>query len=177
MGHRRALVEYAARLVGSRSLAEDLVQEAWLRFDNASEKQFVREPLNYLYRIVRNLALDRRRRTMREAGIFAHIDVDSAAVVSPDGPATPETQALFRDELRQLQLAISNLPERSRIAFEMHKFGGARLREIAEYLGISLSMAQVLVDDAMEQCKRELGWSGAEDMENPSPRTSKSQKP
>ena len=45
MGNRRALVEYAAGLVGSRSLAEDLVQEAWLRFDNASEKQFVREKI------------------------------------------------------------------------------------------------------------------------------------
>jgi len=177
MGHRRALVDYAAGLVGSRSLAEDLVQEAWLRFDRAAEQQFVREPLNYLYRIVRNLALDRRRRTMREDRIFAHIDVESAAVVSPDGPATPETEALFRDELRQLERAISTLPERSRVAFEMHKFGGARLREIAEFLGISLSMAQVLVDDAMEHCKRELGWNGAEEMENPSPRTSKSQRP
>ena len=177
MGHRRALVDYAAGLVGSRSLAEDLVQEAWLRFDRASEQQFVREPLNYLYRIVRNLALDGRRRTVREDRIFTHIDVDSAAVVAPDGPATPEMEALFRDELRQLQLAIASLPERNRIAFEMHKFGGAKLREIAEYLSISLSMAQVLVDDAMEHCKRELGWNGAETMENPSHRTSKRQKP
>ncbi len=77
MGNRRALVEYAAGLVGSRSLAEDLVQEAWLRFDSAAEKQFVREPLNYLYRIVRNLALDRRRKSLREDRIFAPIDIES----------------------------------------------------------------------------------------------------
>jgi RNA polymerase sigma-70 factor (ECF subfamily) len=159
--------------VGSRSLAEDLVQEAWLRFDNASEKQFVREPLNYLYRIVRNLALDRRRKTMREDRIFAHIDIESAAVVSPDRPATPETEALFRDELRQLEQALTTLSDRSRVAFEMHKFGGAKLREIAQFLGVSLSMAQVLVDDAMEHCKRELGWNLPEEQEKPSARSSR----
>lgn len=175
MGNRRALVDYAARLVGSRSLAEDLVQEAWLRFDGAAEKQFVREPLNYLYRIVRNMSLDRRRKTLRENRVFASIDLDAAAAASPDSPATPEMEALFRDELRHLEQALASLPERSRTAFEMHKFGGARLREIAAFLGVSLSMAQVLVDDAMEHCKRELGWhsSDQQEQEKASPGTSK----
>lgn len=172
-GNRRALVEYATGLVGSRSLAEDLVQDAWLRFDGAAEKQFVREPLNYLYRIVRNLALDRRRRSLREDRIFASIDLESAAAASPDNPATPETEAMFRDELRQLERALATLPERSRTAFEMHKFGGAKLREIAEFLGVSLSMAQVLVDDAMEHCKREIGWHSSDMQEKAPVNTSK----
>lgn len=159
IGNRRALVEYAAGLVGSRTLAEDLVQEAWLRFDDAARKQSVREPLGYLYRIVRNLAVDRQRRAFRESRIFANIGIEDAAIVSPDRPATPETEALYRDELRQLEAALASLPERTRIAFEMHRFGSAKLREIADYLGISLSMAQVLVDDALEHCKHHLGWS------------------
>ncbi len=155
MGNRTALVEYAARLVGSRSLAEDLVQEAWLRFDGA-DKQVVREPLSYLYRIVQNLALDRRRRAAREGRIFADIDFADAAELSLEGPATPEVEALFRDELRQLQVALEALPKRTQIAFEMHRFGGAKFREIAAFLGISLSMAKVLVDDALEHCKDHL---------------------
>ena len=99
IGNRRALVDYATGLVGSRTLAEDLVQEAWLRFDEAASKQFVREPLGYLYRIVRNLAVDRQRRASRESRIFADIAIEDAAIVSPDRPATPETEALFRDEI------------------------------------------------------------------------------
>lgn len=158
MGNRRALIEYAASLVGSRSLAEDLVQEAWLRFDEAERKQFVREPLNYLYRIVKNLALDRRRRSVREGRIFAEIKVEDAAEISLAGPATPETEALFRDELRQLNLALDALPKRARIAFKMHRLGGARLHEIAEFLGISVTTAQVLVNDAAEHCREYLGW-------------------
>lgn len=159
VGKRAELVDYAARLVGSRALAEDLVQEAWLRYDSISGKHLVREPLNYLYRIVRNLALDRQRRATREARIFADIEIEVAAKVSTDQQVSPETEAIFKDEVRLLQEALALLPERTRIAFEMHRLGDSKLREIAGYLGISLSMAQVLVDDALEHCKQHLGWS------------------
>lgn len=157
--NRGMLVHYATGLVGSRTQAEDLVQEAWLRFDEAERKQFVREPLNYLYRIVKNLALDRRRRTKREGRIFADMDLEDAAAISPGGPVTPEMEALFRDELRELQVALEALPKRARIAFRMHRLGGARLHEIAEFLGVSVTTAQVLVNDAAEHCRKHLGWS------------------
>jgi RNA polymerase sigma-70 factor (ECF subfamily) len=159
MGNRRALIEYAASLVGSRPLAEDLVQEAWLRFDEAERKQFVREPLNYLYRIVKNLALDRRRRSVREGRIFAEIRVEDAAEITTSGPISPEIEALFRDELRELTVALDALPKRTRIAFKMHRLGGARLHEIASFLGVSVTTAQVMVNDAAEHCRRHLGWS------------------
>src|SRR5919109_618018 len=66
MAHRPNLVSYASGIVGSRAQAEDVVQEAWLRFDDASRLRLREEPLGYLYRIVRNLALDGRRRLARE---------------------------------------------------------------------------------------------------------------
>lgn len=156
--HRRSLVDYAARLVGSRAQAEDLVQEAWLRFDEVARQRLLVEPLGYLYRIVRNLAVDAQRRGARERSIFAGIDLDLAAAVSLDRPATPEAKALYRDEIRLLGEALDELPERTRIAFEMHRFGGSKLREIAEFLGISVSLARLLVTDAMQHCKERLGW-------------------
>jgi len=156
--HRRSLVDYAARLVGSRAQAEDLVQEAWLRFDEVARQRLLAEPLGYLYRIVRNLALDAQRRGVRERSIFTSVDVEVAASVSLDRPATPETKALYRDQLRLLGEALDELPERTRIAFEMHRFGGSKLREIAEFLGISVALAQMLVTDAMQHCKERLGW-------------------
>ena len=42
------------------------MQEAWLRFDEVSRQRLLDEPLSYLYRIVRNLALDGRRSQVRE---------------------------------------------------------------------------------------------------------------
>ena len=57
MAHRPKLIGYASGIVGSRAQAEELVQEAWLRFDDACRLRLLEEPLGYLYQIVRNLAL------------------------------------------------------------------------------------------------------------------------
>jgi len=148
--HRGSLVEYATRIVGSRAQAEDLVQEAWLRFDEVARQRLLDEPLGYLYRIVRNLALDGRRRMALESQIVADSATD--ALFEP----TPEAVALHRDELRLLMAALDELPERTRIAFEMHRFGGCKLREIAAFLEVSLPWAQRLVADGLLHCRRRL---------------------
>ena len=58
--------------------------------------------------------------------------------------------------LRRLRAAMAELPERTRIALEMHRLGGCKLREIAERLGISESMAHVLVKDGIKHCQRRM---------------------
>lgn len=151
-------MNYAASLVGSRAQAEDLVQEAWMRLDQAMEQRSVREPLAYLYRIIRNLALDGRRAATRERQWEAD-GAGTAAILAQHAPVTPESVALHKDELRLLLRALDELPRRTRIAFGMHRLGGYKLREIAAHLGISLPLAQTLVADGLEHCKERLGWS------------------
>lgn len=156
MAHRRALIDYASSITGSRAQAEDLVQEAWLRFDEASKGRFLEDAKGYLYRIVRNLAVDQHRRTTREHRLISRGDLEEVAETCPDETPTPETIALFRDEIRCVMEAMAELPERTRTAFEMHRFGGATLKEIAAFLGISVSLAQMLVVDGAEHCKQRL---------------------
>lgn len=156
--HRHSLVDYAASIVGSRAQAEDVVQEAWLRYDQVARQRLLGEPLAYLYRIVRNLALDGRRTATRETRLLASEPVAVATASSTFSP-TPERVALYKDELRLLHEAMAELPRRTRIAFEMHRFGGCKLREIANHLGISLALAHRLVADGLEHCRERLGWS------------------
>lgn len=156
--HRHALVNYASSIVGSRAQAEELVQEAWLRFDEASKTRLLEDATGYLYRIVRNLALDGRRRMSREGRFIIDKDFDEAAGTCPDAAPTPETIALYKDEYGLIMEALAELPERTRIAFEMHRFGDAKLREIAAVLNISVPFAQRLVADAVQHCKERLGW-------------------
>lgn len=158
IAHRSSLVDYATGIVGSRAQAEDLVQEAWFRFEEVARQRILAEPLAYLYRIVRNLALDGRRRRTREGRIFTDIDLEAAAAASISRPSTPEALALYRDQLRLLDEALNDLPERTRIAFEMHRFGGCKLREIAAFLDLSVPRAQALVAEAVQHCKHRLGW-------------------
>lgn len=158
MANRATLVDYANGLVGNRAQAEDLVQEAWLRFDAASRRSLLNEPLGYLYRIIRNLALDGRRKAQRESRVMAPESIDAVIDSAADSRPTPEVSALYKNELDLLQVAISELPERTRIALEMHRFGGCKLREIAAVLGVSLPMAHTLVSEGVQHCKRRLGW-------------------
>src|SRR4051812_12493472 len=54
-----SLLSYALRFVGERSIAEDVVQEAFMRLHEQFEQ--VREPRRWLYRTVHNLALNQQR--------------------------------------------------------------------------------------------------------------------
>lgn len=155
--HRGSLIAYATNIVGSRAQAEDLVQEAWVRLEEAAQQRFVSEPLAYLYKIIRNLAMDGRRDGVRERRMLA-LGNENAPALSGTPSPSPETVALYRDELRALDKALSELPKRTRVAVEMHRLGGYKLREIAVFLNISLALTHRLVADGLEHCRERLGW-------------------
>lgn len=152
--HRHALVDYAAPIVGCRAKAEDVVQDAWLRFSQSAENLSpLTQPVGYLYRIVRNLAFDLNRRVSLENRHTAHGEaLDEHISNTP----SPEQQALHLDELRKLQHALARLPERTRQAFVLHRLQGLTFQQIGTQLGISVSLAHQLVRDALTYCAEQL---------------------
>lgn len=154
LDHRAALVDYATPIVGNRANAEDVVQEAYLRFA-AADAAVIEQPLAYLYRIVRNHALDMARRLASEK----RRDVGAAVVLPeiPDLAANPERIALHRDDLRRVAAALDALPARTRRAFELYRFQDRTLQQIAEELGISTTMAHKLVRAALVACMTGIG--------------------
>ena len=155
--HRGTLVKYATGLVGSRAHAEDLVQEAWLRFEEAARHQILSEPLRYLFRIVRNLAFDGKRRQNVEDRLF-RTNAEQIMAALPDPYPSAEVIASDKDNIRRLQEALLELPPRTRTAFEMHRIEGRTLREVAAALGISVPLAHVLVMEGLQLCKKRLRW-------------------
>ena len=156
LAHRGALVNYANGIVGDRARAEDVVQEAFLRFASAWEKsdEAVERPPAYLYRIVRNLAIDRTRQRTREERQQGE---EPAWWMLPDTPRTPEQEALHRQELARIAEAFSELSPEARLAVEMHRFGGYTLSEIAARLNTSVPTAHRLVRDGMVKIALRLG--------------------
>lgn len=157
MAHRPALVAYAASIVGSRDRAEDVVQEAYIRFAPGNGGAAIREVDNasaFLYRIVRNLALDWSRRSAMEG---RHETLKTAYWAVPDEPATPEQEAIRQDALSRVAAALAELPDDVRIACEMNRFGGFTLAEIAAELGVSVPTAHRLVKSGLLAVARALG--------------------
>jgi RNA polymerase sigma-70 factor (ECF subfamily) len=149
LAHRPRLVDYARRIVGDHARAEDVVQEAYLRFDSAAGSQPFDQPIAYLYRIVRNLALDGRRREAREGGFIVAAPSADAA----DSRPSPEAEAAGRSELVALRGAIAELPPRARLALQLHRIEGRPVKEVAHRLGMSVGSAHALIVDSLEYCR------------------------
>ncbi|BBK38315.1 DNA-directed RNA polymerase sigma-70 factor [Allostella sp. ATCC 35155] len=155
LSHRSELVDYARRIVGDRAHAEDVVQEAYLRLTAGTSEPSPGEPLAYLYRVVRNLALDVRRRLARDGRRFTDDAGDRIHHLPADRPS-PEAEVAARRDLDAVAAALAELPERTRIALEMHRFGGHSMREIARRLGISTGLVHALIVDGLEHCRSRL---------------------
>ncbi|WP_158319846.1 RNA polymerase sigma factor [Acetobacter syzygii] len=155
--HRTDLVRFARGIMRDDSLAEDVVQDAFLRLTTATviQGRVLSDPLNYVYRIIRNLAFDRYRRRQFEAGLFDHGVDSSSETIEADVP-TPEGEASGKSDMRAMRAAMAELPERTCVALEMHLFDGRKLREIAAHLGVSIGMAHSLVAAGMEHCRKRL---------------------
>ncbi len=149
LSHRAALIEYALPIVGDRMRAEDVVQEAYLRFvpnRDAPADPVVNQPLHYLYRIVRNLALDliRRRQTEQRYQLG-----EPDWWIVPATPRTPEEELSFRQKLQQIDEILGEFLPEVRLAVKMHRLGGHTLQEIADLLGVSVNMVHRMVRDAV----------------------------
>lgn len=155
VAHRQKLTDYANGIVKDAARAEDLVQEAFLRFNTAARERLVHDPVRFLYRVVRNLALDRRRRATLEESYAAEFP-DGITSDLASNEATPEREAIARQELKRVEDALAALPERTRIAMEMHRLGGCTLQEIADHFGISVSRAHTLIIEGVRHCQRAL---------------------
>lgn len=152
VAHRSALIDYAKPILGCRARAEDVVQEAYLRFDGIAADRTLDEPVGFLFRIVRNLAVDLSRRLGREGRLHTQVESDDIAEDRP----SPEAEALYRDQLQAVLQALDELPERTRIAVRMHRLDGCTLAQIAAHLGISVGLAHSLVADGIDHCRRRL---------------------
>jgi len=153
LAHRGELVNYANGFVGDRAFAEDVVQEAWMRFGRATEERKLDEPVSYLYRIVRNLAVDGRRRQIRQDRLMEP-DLGEALYRTADDAPSPETSAAAKDELRLLVEVWAELPERTRVAMEMRQLGGCKLKDIAAHLGVSITVAHTIIAEGIAHCRR-----------------------
>lgn len=148
--HRPQLRLAAMKILGNLQRSEDVVQDAYMKVVEGQGFPDVRQPVAYLFQVVRNLAIDRYRRMALESQVFA--DEDDGVDVPQQG-GTPETLAIHRQHLRLIVEALDTLPERTRMAFEMHRLGGLTQREVAEQLGVSTTMVNFMVRDAMVCCR------------------------
>jgi RNA polymerase sigma factor (sigma-70 family) len=150
MAHRSRLRWAALKILGNPERAEDVVQDAYLKVSEAAAVFDIKQPLAYLYQMVRNLAIDHHRRTSLEMNLFESED-DGLHVPAHTG--LPEAVAISRQHLTLIAQAMSQLPERTRRVFELHRLEGQTHRTIATELNISTSLVNILIHEALDHCR------------------------
>ncbi|MFE3824768.1 RNA polymerase sigma-70 factor [Streptomyces sp. NPDC059092] len=147
--HRPVLTGVAYRMLGRYADAEDVVQEAWLRW-SAADRADVVEPRAYLVRITTRLAIDRLRQTgtRREAYVGPWLP---EPVVTTFGPTVPDTaeRALLADSVSLAVLVVlESLSPLERAVFVLREAFGFPFAEIATTLERSESAVRQLAGRA-----------------------------
>jgi RNA polymerase sigma-70 factor (ECF subfamily) len=154
--HGPGMLLLARQFVASRADAEDVVQEAFLRFWRAREQSDVpvADPVAYLYACVKRSALDwqrgGRRRTRRETSVASGRAEMSRDVPLLSGP-------LEREERRvAVEAALAQLPEPQREVLVMKVWAGLSFPQIARALDIPLDTAASRYRYALARLREQL---------------------
>ncbi len=124
--------------------AEDLWQELWLKID-ATPSGPVADPLAFLCRMAINLASDRRRSNGRAA--FRDATWHEHQPGAAEYPSL-DRELVARDQLKRVERAIAEMPDRTREALRQFRVEGQSQRDIAASMGISVSGVEKLLKRA-----------------------------
>jgi RNA polymerase sigma factor (sigma-70 family) len=157
--HYRELLNFLARKLNDRDSAADVAQESYVRALTLQQSgELIADPRAMLYRIARNLVVDRHRHDR----VRDHDDIDALAETEqPQAPAhwQPEEALAAAQTSRAYVAAIESLPPRCREAFILHVCDELSQAQVAERMGISRSMVEKHIVRGMlacRQCRRRL---------------------
>lgn len=139
------LYVYALSLVDERSIAEDIVQEVFLRLWSKKGKLVIETSLkNFLYRSIHNEFVDYYRKRKKETDFLDNISLNTVHAFVQE-----EDQDLTQ-KLEKVKKEIEMLPEKCKEVFILSKKEGLTNREIAKYLNVSIKTVEGHVSKAFK---------------------------
>jgi RNA polymerase sigma factor (sigma-70 family) len=137
----------------SEDIAADLTQDAFVRLLCATPADQSDNARAYLFRISRNLLVDHQRR--QRAAPFDPASDETVGAVADTIPSA-ETAIYDRQRLAIVAAALTELPDRSRKAFLLHRLAGKTLTEIGPEVGLSTTQTWSVIRDAYRHIRSRL---------------------
>ena len=164
--HQRPVFTFILRFVGSRELAEDLLQEVFLRVVKSAPSYRQKAKFTtWLYTIARNICIDNARKASKRSEVSLDRNLSRDAEgdgktfldnvedqVTDDGDSYI-LRKQFRDQLEQ---ALRALPEEQREVYIMREFSGLKFREIAVVVGVPENTVKSRMRYALETLRGHL---------------------
>ena len=145
----RQLVRYSMKLVINQAVAEELVQDVFIRiWENRHTIRLTGSIKAYLYAAVKNRSLNHLKSKYNR---MVFVDLDAAETASTSRPAEDD---VILGELREaINRAVHSLPPRCRIIFNLSRNAGMSAEEIARHLGISRKTVHAQIAIALGKIK------------------------
>ena len=145
----------AVRVLGDRQLAEDVVQEVFLR---VWRRPSAYDPgrgrfISWLMSVTRNRAIDEQRRLSRRMRSEESDEHPAHEAPSVDRLDDPQAAVLFSEERRAVREALTRLPPEQRYVIELAYFGGLTQVEIAERTGDPLGTVKTRIRLGMRKLR------------------------
>jgi RNA polymerase sigma-70 factor (ECF subfamily) len=150
--YRAELHRFLLRRVDCEQIANDLLQDTYLRFVDYNDQQAIENPRAFLYRVAGNLAIDHLRTHQRQKSLIANFDHQP----DQDLLNNPEHIIDQQQQLQRLQLAINQLAPVCRDVFIRSRFQGQTHQQIANDLGKSKSWVEKQIVQALRHCQQAL---------------------
>jgi len=153
-----ALLSYSLRLVGERGLAEDIVQETFMRLHaNFAE---VREPRRWVYRTAHNLALNQRRATDKIVPLDPGEWESIPHLETSDPLPLPDEQIARLEGIGLVRLSLESLDERSRELIRLKFHENLSYKEISIRTNLTVGHVGYLLHHAIKAVADELAKNG-----------------
>lgn len=150
---RARLFGLAYRMLGSVADAEDIVQDAFLRWRRV-DAHTVENPRGFLSKIVSHLCLDRLKEARRVREIYVGPWLPEPLINDPNLATTPN-ETVADDVSFALMLALERLSPLERAAFLLHDVFDMDFAEIAGVLGRSEAACRQLASRARANVRKE----------------------
>jgi len=161
--HQQALFNFAFRQVRMPQLAEDVVQETFVRVvQNAADFKHEARFTTWVYTITRNLCIDQ----LRKRALRKHPSLDQASGEEGDGPtlgeqtadprASVEREATGTELKERIARAVDKLPDDQREVFLMREVSNLPFKEIADITNVPENTVKSRMRHALERLQEAL---------------------
>lgn len=153
------ILHYLRKRTDNASDAADMTQDVFTQWLGYRDQASVEQPRAFLFQMARNLLRDHWRKQKVRHSVFAeHLaqPSDVEVHVTPLHSNEPLARAQQQQHLERLGEVLDELSPRRREALMLHRFDGISQAQIADRMGISVSMVEKHIAFALLHCKRRL---------------------
>lgn len=153
IAERKSLARYLTGRTGCPAIADDLLQDAWLKLHRSNADETIANPQAYLRRMAANLAIDDARTNARR--LLDPTEIEMLLDIPDEAPGVEQRAADFQ-ALECLTEILEEMPARRRELFLAARVEGLPHKQLASRFGVSLRTVELEIHRALDHCMSRL---------------------